>query len=50
MRLILARLIFNFDLSLSENSQGWIAEQKVWILWEKKPLNVYLTPVIRDER
>lgn len=48
MRLILARLIWNFDMSLCDDSRDWISKQRVFILWEKNPLNVYLTPVNRD--
>lgn len=48
MRLILARIIWNFDLSLCNDSHDWIGKQRVFILWEKTPLNVYLTPVNRD--
>ena len=44
MRLILARVIFNFDMRLSDDSLGWVEKQKVYTIWEKGPLNVYLTP------
>jgi hypothetical protein len=46
MRLILARVIFNFDMKLAEESRNW-ADQKIWNLWKKGPLNVYLKPVER---
>ncbi|KAF6808212.1 cytochrome p450 [Colletotrichum musicola] len=45
MRLILARLIWNFDLELADQSRDWVARQKVFILWDKGPLMVHLTPV-----
>ncbi|KAL0933427.1 cytochrome p450 [Colletotrichum truncatum] len=48
MRLILARLVWNFDLELAEESRGWVERQKVFILWDKGPLKVRLTPVVRD--
>lgn len=48
MRLILARVIWNFDLSLCDDSRDWIGQQKVFILWQKNPLNVLLTPVKRE--
>ncbi|KAI4864002.1 cytochrome P450 [Hypoxylon rubiginosum] len=44
MRLILARLVWNFDLRLAQHSQGWDKRSKMYILWEKGPLEVYLTP------
>ena len=47
MRLILARVIYNFDLRISNDSMTWI-DQKVWNLWQKKPLMAYLTPVKRS--
>ena len=50
MRLILARIIFNFDLRLAEDSRGWMEKQKVWNFWQRGPLNVYLTPVVHDSK
>ncbi|TDZ35630.1 Cytochrome P450 monooxygenase aclL [Colletotrichum trifolii] len=47
MRLILARLIWNFDLSLADESGGWAEKQKIYILWDKAPLMVHLNPVSR---
>ncbi|GME23362.1 putative cytochrome p450 monooxygenase protein [Neofusicoccum parvum] len=44
MRTILARVIYNFDMKLAEDSQDWMGKQKIFLLWEKGPLNVYLTP------
>lgn len=37
MRLILAKVLFQFDLELCENSKDWAA-QRAFVLWEKKPL------------
>ena len=42
MRLVLARLLWNFDVELCEESSQWM-EQKVFFLWEKSPLMVKLT-------
>jgi cytochrome P450 len=42
MRIILARLLWNFDIELCEESKGWV-KQKVYILYEKPPLIVKLT-------
>lgn len=44
MRLILARILFNFDLKLVNDEEDWM-DQCTFILWEKGPLNIYLTPV-----
>jgi hypothetical protein len=41
MRLILARLLWNFDLSLPPSSGNWI-KQEMFILWQKEPLNIIL--------
>ena len=46
MRLILARLVWNFDLELCKESVGW-EKQKSYILWEKGPLWVRCKPVVR---
>ena len=46
MRLILARLVWNFDLELCEESIGW-EKQKIYILWEKGPLWVRCKPAVR---
>ncbi|RYP64168.1 hypothetical protein DL771_008904 [Monosporascus sp. 5C6A] len=37
MRLLLSKVLFNFDLKLYDESRDW-ADQKVNILWQKKPL------------
>ena len=47
MRMILARVIFNFDMRLADDSRGWLERQKIYNLWQKGPLNIYLTPVVR---
>ncbi|KAI0878449.1 isotrichodermin C-15 hydroxylase [Hypoxylon argillaceum] len=45
MRIILARIIFDFDLKLDDGSADWIKKQKAYTLWHRIPLDVYLTPV-----
>lgn len=40
MRLVLAKLLWHFDFELLPESNGWIESQRVFALWEKKPLNV----------
>lgn len=44
MRYILARLIWNFDLSLSSQSKNWIERQRIFAIWERIPLLVHITP------
>lgn len=44
MRVILARLVYNFDLKLAPESKGWMEGQRVFNLWAKPPLMVSLTP------
>lgn len=48
MRTILARILWNFDIELAEDSKDWIERQRVYVLWEKLPLNIYLTPRIKE--
>ncbi|KAJ6002943.1 hypothetical protein N7451_005490 [Penicillium sp. IBT 35674x] len=43
MRLILARMIINFEMELAEPGFDWI-NQKVYKLWEKPPLMLKLIP------
>lgn len=47
MRLILAKVLFEFDLELVEQSDSWMADQKVFGLWRKPPLMVKLRRVER---
>jgi hypothetical protein len=39
MRLILARLLWNFDFELIDKKFEW-TRQKAYLVWEKKPLMV----------
>lgn len=39
MRLILAKMMYKFDLQLASESKDWL-DQKVFLVWEKKPLMV----------
>ncbi|KAJ5299778.1 hypothetical protein N7476_011335 [Penicillium atrosanguineum] len=43
MRIIVARMIFNFDMELDQPSDDW-TDQPNFLLWDKKPLMVRLTP------
>lgn len=45
MRVILAYLLYNFDLiEVESSSRDWIERQKIFFLWEKTPLNVRIRP------
>jgi hypothetical protein len=46
MRLIVSKLIWNFDMELQQESQNW-SNQLTYNLWSKGELNVKLTPVER---
>lgn len=44
MRIILAKILFHFDLELMPESENW-RDQEVYTLWQKPALNVRLVPV-----
>lgn len=44
MRLILAKLIWNFDIDLDSRSEAWLEKNTAFLLWEKPELWVRLTP------
>ncbi|KAI0451366.1 isotrichodermin C-15 hydroxylase [Xylaria acuta] len=49
MRLILAHMVFNFDIkqTTDPNCKDWIHKQKnLFVVWNKSPLPVQLTPVV----
>ena len=48
MRLILAKMIWSFDLELDPQSENWWKDLKVLALWKKSPLMVRLKEVVRD--
>ena len=48
MRLILARMLWNFDMQLSAECEDW-DDQGSWIQWDKKPLMVKLRLVGKQE-
>jgi hypothetical protein len=47
MRLILAKVLFNFDIELVDKTQEWMKGQKVFTLWDKPSLMVKLHSVQR---
>ncbi|PPJ53654.1 hypothetical protein CBER1_00883 [Cercospora berteroae] len=48
MRLIVAKMIWSFDLELDSSSNDWIDRCRVFTLWDKPELAVKLTPVNRS--
>lgn len=48
MRLVLARVIYDFDMRLADESRDWMDKCKIFTVWVKEPLYVYLTPVERS--
>ncbi len=44
MRIILARIIYDFDIKMADDLGNWLDRQKTYTLWDRVPLNVYLTP------
>ncbi len=47
MRLILARLIWDYDFVLADEASGRMLDSKAFSLWIKGPLNMRLIPVAR---
>ncbi|KAI2632218.1 cytochrome P450 [Hypoxylon sp. NC1633] len=45
MRLILARILYRFDIEIAAEARDWIKPQKIHTLWDKPALPVYLKPV-----
>lgn len=44
MRMVIAKVLFNFDLELADKSEDWWRTQNTFFVWQKKPLMVKLTP------
>lgn len=42
MRLIISRMVYNFNLWLNKSSNDCAEKSKLYMLWDKDPLNVYL--------
>jgi len=45
MRVVLARLVWNFDIELTTESENWATQLKIYVLWEKIPFYVKLRAV-----
>lgn len=48
MRLIMAKMIWTFDMELDSQSDKWLENCKVFTLWKKPELMVRLKEVVRD--
>lgn len=46
MSIVLARMVWNFDMEVMRGSIGWNL-QKTWIVYETVPLMAQLTPARR---
>lgn len=44
LKLILARMVWNFDMELVPASRGWLDRQKAFTAWKKEELMVSLSP------
>ncbi|PNP51058.1 hypothetical protein THARTR1_08286 [Trichoderma harzianum] len=44
MRLILAKILWNFDISLHPDSKDWLQNNNSYTLWQKPDLNIYIKP------
>jgi hypothetical protein len=44
IRLLLTKVLYNFDLELCLESNDWIEKQQIFTLWEKTPLMVNVKP------
>ncbi|KAK2043658.1 cytochrome P450 [Colletotrichum somersetense] len=48
IRVILARIIWSFDMRIADDSRDWI-DQELYGFWKKGPLHVFLAPRKKDE-
>jgi cytochrome P450 len=42
MKLILAKLVWHFDMELVDKDEDWVGKQHIYGLWDKEPLLVKL--------
>lgn len=47
MRLILAKLVWSFDMTLDRSAENWLQECKVFALWKKPSLDVHVKEEVR---
>jgi cytochrome P450 len=46
IRIILARILFNFDLELEDPDLDWISAMPAFGFWQRSPLMLKLTPIV----
>ncbi|KAK8011892.1 hypothetical protein PG989_000152 [Apiospora arundinis] len=44
IRMVLARLVWNFDMEISQEDKDWVVDQKAYTVWDKPELHVWLKP------
>lgn len=44
MRLILAKIIWNYDMRMDDACKDWVKDARQFLNWEKDPLYIYWTP------
>ncbi|KAK1995931.1 cytochrome P450 monooxygenase [Colletotrichum falcatum] len=44
IRMVLARLIWNFDIEISHQDKNWVVGQKAYTVWDKPELHMWLKP------
>jgi hypothetical protein len=49
MRIILARMVFNFDMELDQPEKVWM-DQECFVLWNKPKLMIKLKPKVNSKR
>ncbi|KAI0457256.1 cytochrome p450 monooxygenase [Xylaria acuta] len=47
MRLILAKILYRFDIASAPGAEGWIDRQKIYSIWDKPELPVYLKSAVK---
>ncbi|KAI2643135.1 putative cytochrome P450 monooxygenase [Xylaria nigripes] len=50
MRLILAKIVYNFDITIADESRRWLHNQRAYSVWDKPDLFIHLTPTGKGER
>ncbi|KAK5627845.1 hypothetical protein RRF57_003560 [Xylaria bambusicola] len=48
MRLVLAKLVYNFDMRIADEARGWLDGQMAYTSWVKRDLPIYMTPAVRE--
>ena len=44
MRLVVARVLYRFDVELAAGQDDWHSSQNAYLVWDKGPLNIMLKP------